>query len=335
MKKALCSFFVFILTVQVNNIAQSLNNSEIILNYDFGKAIHKVLVEDEKHNTPKSGHLILRDVTIGYNEMIYVSDAHLKKIIIFTKDGEFDSEINLTKDVPNTNFNRIKLSITEDNSLYVLLLWGEFYSKLVKYTNGEIVREFKLEKPFPGGRNIKITVSDSNIYIQTFPSAIDPRYFQKGMVFVYNHFGQFLGRTDFFLEDKKGLIYKKRGRYHITIYSTQNNIMMTKDLRKKDEISISHKLRGKIPAQDRWYIVGLDEKNNFYLSNDYKILKYNVYTNIKEEIDFDINTIKDKDVFIQNSSKIRVDYSGKLYLLATKSKLKDRSDSKAVILRIN
>ncbi len=334
MKKILYGFFIFFFIVHNNTISQNLNK-KIILNYNFGKTIHHVIKVNEKYEKLQNNQLILQEVAIGQNGMIYVADANLKKIIIFNKNGEFNSEINLEADNPNTSFNRIKLCASDSNSLYVLLLQGEFYSRMIKYMHGKILSKFKLEKPYPAGRNLKISYSVNKIYIKTFPAAIDPRYIEKGTVFTYNHQGQFLGRTDFNFEDTRGKIYKRISQYKIGIYETQKNILMTKELKKIDEIMLPYEQQYKILQHGRWYIIGLDADNNFYLSNNHRILKYNRYSKKKEEITFDVNTLKDKDVFIQNSSKIKVDYLGHLYMLGYESKLKDRSDTKAVILRIN
>jgi len=316
--------------------SQNITKTIILDNYKTINAQNSKNINDK---TLMQKDLFYKDVTFDNEQRIYLSDAISKKILVFNRNGKFDSEINLNNDVNNIDFTQIKICSYKDN-LYVLLLNGEFYVKLVKYIKGKMVQNFELENPSPIDRNINVTANNDKIFVTIAPSALDPRYYEKGLVFVYSTDGDFLGRTDYFYEDENGRIYKSTGdknNYYIQIFEAPKTkkILMTKDLKKIDEIAIPYIQSGKISNQDRWYYVGHDEQNNIYVSNNYKVLKYNSYTKLKKEIYFDANNIRNNDLFITNNTKIRCDFTGKLFLLELKIDHKNEQNFNTIILQID
>ncbi len=320
------------LVTNISLIAQN-KNSVIILKYSFNAV--NTLINKDKITTQKE--LFFKDVAIGLAGKIYISDAISKKIISFKKNGEYDSEINLDIDLDNTQFDMIKISIDVKDNLYVLLLNGEFYIKLVKYFNGKIINNFNLENPLPFDRNTALLVSNDKIFIRTTSSAPDPRYAEDGEVFVYNTNGQFLGRTDYAYEDLNGFVYKRKPnkeKYYIEIFRATENILMTRDLKKIDDIVIPYSQPGRKTNKDWWSIVGIDQQNNIYFFNGYKVLKYNPKLNTKMESIFNIKRIEDKSISIKYPANVKVDFDGKLYVLGSTGSLKDNFlDSKVIILQ--
>jgi len=319
----------------MNYFAQNKINEEIILNYNFNTQLAKGTSTTKLTNNP-----LFRDAAINSNDKIFVSDAVQRKIIIFDKNGEFNSEININN-IIKQKFNQVKITLDEEDNLYVLFLLGDFFRGLIKFNkNNVLYNEFELEKPLPMDRTTNISVRNNNIYIRTFPSAMDPRYIEQGTVFVYNTFGMYLGRTDYDLVDKNGLIYKSnidKEKYYIEIFDKpkENKVLLTRDLIKMDEIVIPHLHPGKISYQDHWYIVGIDNMNNIFISNDIDIKSFNFYKKERNRTNFKMKEIRSKDIFIMHRAKIQCNLVGKLFLLATKGEGKDHPDSKTIIIPIN
>ncbi len=334
MKRIFYKVCVLIIIFQANCLAQELGSREIRLKYDFGKSMTELNKTNGQNICSDVSPHLVRDITFDSNNKIYVLETHDKKVIQFNVQGEAESIIDLNKDFSDVNFNRLKIT-TDNNDLYILLLFGEFYVRLIKYTEGELDKNYELKTQMPIGRNINVIVSNGIVRIKTFPSSIDPRHHAEGDVFVYDNNGHFLGRTDYFFKDKKGLIYKKKGRYDIEVYQAEedNEITKTKNLKRVKVISVPQELRSKTPEQDMWYLAGIDNKNHIYISNNnYKILRCSPSKEEVEKVVFDVEKIKKQKIFLPNSTKIKVNNSGNLFLLGFSENSENNTYSEVVII---
>lgn len=267
-------------------------------NYNFVKKGKDVIYEDNYGELGKERQFTLAnisdyrpdDLIMDQNNNIFICDRFTKTICkydsllnplleIKINDEHFKAKtITYNKaQIPEELLYKAHLGLDRSGNLYVLLTTFEKFYKLLKYDrNGNILASFTLSRPYPMPRTLGIEVSPSdNIFITTFPySPADIKYFDDGTVFVYDSNGKFLARTDYFIEDSKGNIYKqntlnKRNKLWIDQFKTSHIMSVTKT----SSLQAESYLSANLPNNTSFHFIGIDSKDKLYfVTNDFPFL---------------------------------------------------------------
>lgn len=277
-----------------------------------------------KPGTLETGYfhdLITDDIEIDYEKNIYLCDKYTKKILKFTNDmkliyakkisyEQLKSTHNFTNE--NQNFKKVfynvDLETDKTGNLYVLVTMGEAYLNLIKFDgNGNLISEFHLSGQLPAQRLIDFFISNTGkIFINTFPhNPQDMHHINEGLVFVYNLDGEFLGRTDYFIEDNEGHIYKRNllnhTQFQIDSFKKNNSyqIKKTTDIESRGNLKIDYSNN-----QTSWRFLGVDNYDNVYFIHGKEVViirKLNFKNNRINDIKIEKSKLDEMGVLFANN----------------------------------
>ena len=319
--------------------SQNIYTKKIIVIKDLAREYFESQTYNHKNSPIQILHSLSEDFIVDNKGNYYFVNSFSKVISSYNQKGELlyeftisDEKINNEKIVMNNmsttkaSLYQAKLGTDHLNNLYILLLHSEYFYKMIKIDQqGELVKDFKIEKPFPGQRNTGLFISQDKIYVNTMPATVfDPNYTEEGTVFVYNLNGKFIGRADYYLEDNGGCIYTplfNKGEFIFNKYKNEKNesLLKTVNLKKIGEIKIHYKKSDKfISIEDRWLFKGFDKYNNIFFYNESVIKKYDQSSNLIEEIPFALKDLK-TDNILTNHKYIRIGQNGDIFVFGIKT----------------
>lgn len=288
--------------------------------------------------------LIPGDLEIDLENNIYVCDKFSRKIFKFTSELDLIYEQTIDDKffndaIANTNYNQFgekilyQFDLETDilGNLYVLISATELYVNLLKYDKyGNLMENFSLDKTIPNQYLRDFFISGKNkIFINTFPfSPQDVHYINEGPVFVYDLDGNFLGRTDYFIEDKGGNVYKRNllnpMQLQIDAYNKQNGqVVKTTNLELIGSIKIDY-------SQDRaWHFLGVDKLDNIYFTHGQQnvlVRKFNFSDNTIEDVKIEEKDLKNLGVlFANNFNNISLSPDGNIFLCGIRNSSREKS----------
>lgn len=281
----------------------------------------EILIEKEY-----GGQIFSTDLIFDKSDNIYFFDG-FRNILKYDRNGNFLYDIP----IPIEQFNSVKLGIDFQNNLYVSLMWSDYFSQMLKFdSSGNQIKNFELKNPKPAGRTYPIFISKSNkLYIYTFLLELEPSEWAKGYVYVYNIDGKFLGRTDYYVENSDGMVYKidpgyKEFRVEQFDSTPRNEITKSDSLEHKGRISIEYKYRSYEPGsifgseEDSWGYIDLDKNNNIYFANPFMIKKYDKTNSFIENINISIKKL-DKSKIFAHIHFLKVNNEGEIFVYGFKN----------------
>jgi hypothetical protein len=277
-----------------------LGNDYIIKNgcfYDFIPDNIEVDHEGNVYLCDKSTKMILKLSP----EMDILYKKEISKEFFKSTTGAIDNE----QDIKIIYYN-INLETDISGNLYALISMNDLFTNLISFTkNGDLRTSFQLSDQIPFQYIRDFFISDrGKIFINTFPfSPQDIQYVNDGLVFVYDLNGDFLGRTDYFIEDKEGVIYKRNLlnpiEFQLDSYKNQNNeIMNTTNLELIRSLNKDY-------SQDRsWHFLGVDKLDNIYFTQGQQNLlfrKFNFSNQSVEDIKIEVKELENLGVLFYNN----------------------------------
>jgi hypothetical protein len=281
--------------------------------------------------------LVPDDIEVDQFGNIFIVDKQHDRILQFSSNLEekhsIDIKIPLLKKLNTSDevryliehhLYKTELEFDSKNNLYVLISLNEFYLDIFKFDEtGQLINEFIINGNGPQHylRDFFISRQDK-IYINTFPiNILDIEYLNTGQVFVYDLEGDFIGRTDYFIEDNNSIAIKRnllnRSDFQLDFFPIlENEVKTTDKLILKNSFSIPYN------KNKSWSFLGIDINNQLYFIQGRKPLivrRINSDRTTYDDFIIDENLFKSKNILFKSEIKnVELTKSGEIILFGLK-----------------